>query len=104
MSRLLEAAAEASGVAAERLSIAKPPSVGSKALTPKLVASLKWDEPKLLACPKVGSYPLQLRDADIILLRDSAAANAAGGASAATSAPAGKAAKRGAKFPTTVVA
>ena len=72
----------------ERLSIAKPPTVGSKAITPKLLASLKWDEPKILSCAKVGSFPLQLRDGDLILLRDlegveAPAAKAAGGPPAA---------------------
>ena len=49
--------------------MAKPPTVGSKTLTPHLIASLKWDDPKLRQCPKIGSYPLQLRDADLLLLR-----------------------------------
>ena len=84
--RLLDEAATSSGVARERLSIAKPPTVGAKALTPKLVASLKWDDPKIIACAKVGSFPLQLRDSDVILLRDSATA-ASNAAAAAKSAP-----------------
>ena len=77
MSNLLDTAAEASGIPRERLSFAKPPSAGPKALTPALIASLKWDDPKVLSCAKVGSYPLQLRDGDQILLRDGR--NAPGG-------------------------
>ena len=69
-----------------RLSIAKPPTVGSKQLGPKLLAALKWDDPKILNCQKVGSYPLQLRDGDVLLFRD---AEAAGGAVAKPSATAG---------------
>ena len=46
--------------------------VGAKSLTPAFVAALKWDEPKIRTCPKIGAHPLQLRDADVLLLRDGA--------------------------------
>ena len=32
----------------------------SKALTPQMLSSLKWDDPKILAAAKVSSYPLQV--------------------------------------------
>ena len=35
-----------------------------------MMAALKWDDAKLLAAPKIASYPLQLRDAEVLLLRD----------------------------------
>ena len=111
MEKLLDEASSCCGVERSRLSIAKPPTVGSKALTQKLLAALKWDDPKLLACAKVGSYPLQLRDGDLVLLRDgedAAKAGAAGGGAAAGSVSAGasKFPKRGGggKFPSVVVA
>lgn len=88
---LLAAAAACTGVARGSLSVAKPPTVGSKALTPALLAGLKWDDPKLLKCAKVGSHPLQLRDGDRLLFRDAAAFAAAGGdAAAGRGAPAGR--------------
>ena len=99
--KLLEAAAAGCGVPLARLSLAKPPTVGSKALTPKLLAALKWDDPKVLACAKVGSFPLQLRDGDTILLRDAETVPAAsGGAPAAAAAGAkGGGCKGGASKP-----
>ncbi|KAL1527895.1 hypothetical protein AB1Y20_009271 [Prymnesium parvum] len=47
-----------------------PWQVGSKVITPQLIASLKWDDPKLLQSAKISSYPLQLRDGELLLLRD----------------------------------
>lgn len=109
MDALLDEAAKCCGVPREHLSIAKPPTVGSKNLTSKLVAALRWDEPKLLACQKVGSHPLQLRDGDLILLRDGGAAHEGKPppSSNPTGAPAkggGKFARGGGKFPTVSVA
>ena len=100
MAALLDEAARCCGIPRARLSIAKPPTVGSKTLTPKLVASLKWDDPKLLACPKVGSHPLQLRDGDLVLLRDAGASHE----SKPHPKPAPAKAARGNKFPTVSVA
>ena len=97
MPALLDEAAKCCGVPRARLAVAKPPTVGSKTLTPKLVASLKWDDPKLLACQKVGSHPLQLRDGDLILLRDAGADHEA--KPLPTKAP-----PRKSKFPTVSVA
>lgn len=77
MDQLLDMAAVVTATPRERLSFAKPPTVGSKSLTAATIASLKWDEPKLIACPKVGSYPLQLRDGDLLLFRDSSSAASA---------------------------
>ena len=104
MERFLDEAARCCHIPRPQLSLAKPPTVGSKTLTPKLVASLKWDDPKLLACVKVGSYPLQLRDGDLILLRDAAKAQAAGAKAAAPAPAKGSGQKRGGKFPTPMVA
>ena len=92
MDQLLDEASASCGVPRARLSIAKPPTVGSKQLGPKLLAALKWDDPTILNCQKVGSYPLQLRDGDVLLFRD---AEAAGGAAAKPSATAGAATKAG---------
>ena len=70
--------------------MAKPPTVGAKTLTPKLVASLKWDDPKLRACAKLSAHPLQLRDGDVLLLRDSdTAASTAAAAAKVASTPKG---------------
>ena len=106
-SQLLDEAAASSGVARDRLSIAKPPTVGAKTLTTKLVEALKWDESKLLQSPKVGSYPLQLRDGDVILLRDRELAATSGvtrGPPATATRGGGPGgAKRGGKFPTPTV-
>ena len=84
-----------------RLSLAKPPTV-AKSLTPKVLAGLKWDDPKLLGntSAKVGSYPMQLRDGDLLLFRDAndAAASTAASSTAADAGRGGRgAAGRGAK-------
>ena len=42
------------------LSLAKPPTVGSRAITPQLLNSLKWDDPKILAATRLSGYPLQV--------------------------------------------
>ena len=76
--------------------------VGAKSLTPAFVAALKWDEPKIRTCPKIGAHPLQLRDADVLLLRDGATvvdpAAAAPGTGAKGGAP--KGVRKGGKLPT----
>lgn len=66
---MLAALSASTGVAAEALSVAKPPTVGANNLSAAMMAKLRWDEPKLLATPKIGSHPLQLRDGDGLLLR-----------------------------------
>ena len=79
--------------------------VGAKSLTPAFVAALKWDEPKIRTCPKIGAHPLQLRDADVLLLRDGATvvdpAVAAFSAGAKGVAPRGV--RKGGKLPTHTV-
>ena len=74
--------------------MAKPPTVGAKALTAALLAKLKWDDAKLLAAPKASAYPLQLRDGDLLLVRDAgdadAHAEAAADAAAKTKSPTGR--------------
>ena len=79
--------------------------MGAKSLTPAFVAALKWDEPKIRTCPKIGAHPLQLRDADVLLLRDGATvvdpAVAAPSAGAKGVAPRGV--RKGGKVPTHTV-
>ena len=93
--RLLLEAASCCAVPAGSLSIAKPPTVGAKSLDgkggAKLLASLKWDEPKIVTAAKVGAFPLQLRDGDVILLRDARTAGAAAATAGKAAAPTGAA-------------
>ena len=93
--QLLDELSACSGVDRARLSMAKPPTVGSKALTTALVNSLKWDDQKVLQCPKIGAYPMQLRDADVLLVRDADTVDA----SAAAAKPVPKGPKKGGKLP-----
>jgi len=104
VAELRAALAAASGVDAERLRVAKPPAAASGKLTAQALSALRWDEPKLMTTPKISMYPLQLRDGDLLLVRDAehpppaaAAAAAAGPGGARGRAARGRGARGGAR-------
>ena len=84
--------------------MAKPPAAASGKLTAQALSALRWDEPKLMTTPKISMYPLQLRDGDLLLVRDAehpppaaAAAAAAGPGGARGRAARGRGARGGAR-------
>jgi len=104
VAELRAALAAASGVDAERLRVAKPPAAASGKLSAQALSALRWDEPKLMTTPKISMYPLQLRDGDLLLVRDAehpppaaAAAAAAGPGGARGRAARGRGARGGAR-------
>ena len=67
--QLVRALADASGVPAEFLSVARQ-SASSRTLSRPAVRSLQWDEPALTRATSLAEPPLQLRDADELICRD----------------------------------
>ena len=69
-------------------------------LSAQALSALRWDEPKLMTTPKISMYPLQLRDGDLLLVRDAEhpPPAAAGAAAAVPGGARGRAARgRGAR-------
>ena len=67
MTALAEALSDATGVPISQLALARPPA---RQLTPQLLSALVWDEPELLAASRLSGLPLNLGDADVLVVRD----------------------------------